>query len=155
MELRRSYYRLISTMGFPILVRWHIYIESGPWRRRACSCKEHTWRDHDAIQWAALQSPHAKCVTTLASKQECALIARFMGPTWGPSGADRTQVGPLLAPRTLLSGAILPPCPIIPNLLQCRRYELMCLHLLRWCFKIYQRQILEFYHANLTRCSVL
>ena len=26
------------------------------------------------------------------------LIARFMGPTWGPSGADRTQVGPMLAP---------------------------------------------------------
>ena len=24
------------------------------------------------------------------------LIARFMGPTWGPSGADRTQVGPML-----------------------------------------------------------
>ena len=32
------------------------------------------------------------------------LIARFMGPTWGPSGADRTQVGPILAPWTLLSG---------------------------------------------------
>ena len=31
------------------------------------------------------------------------LIARFMGPTWGPSGADKTQVGPLLAPWTLLS----------------------------------------------------
>ena len=31
------------------------------------------------------------------------LIARFMGPTWGPSGADRTQVGPMLAPWTLLS----------------------------------------------------
>ena len=27
-----------------------------------------------------------------------------MGPTWGPSGADRTQVGPMLAPWTLLSG---------------------------------------------------
>ena len=26
-----------------------------------------------------------------------------MGPTWGPSGADRTQVGPMLAPWTLLS----------------------------------------------------
>ena len=26
-----------------------------------------------------------------------------MGPTWGPSGGDRTQVGPLLAPWTLLS----------------------------------------------------
>ena len=32
------------------------------------------------------------------------LIARFMGPTWGPSRADRTQVGPMLAPWTLLSG---------------------------------------------------
>ena len=30
MEIRRSYDRLISTMGFPILVRWHCYIESGP-----------------------------------------------------------------------------------------------------------------------------
>ena len=26
-EIRRSYDRLISTMGFPILVRWHLYIE--------------------------------------------------------------------------------------------------------------------------------
>ena len=32
------------------------------------------------------------------------LDARFMGPTWGPSGADRTQVGPMLAPWILLSG---------------------------------------------------
>ena len=31
-------------------------------------------------------------------------IARFMGPTWGPPGDDRTQVGPMLAPWTLLSG---------------------------------------------------
>ena len=30
-EIRRSYDRLISTMGYPILVRWHLYIESGPW----------------------------------------------------------------------------------------------------------------------------
>ena len=35
---------------------------------------------------------------------EISLIARFIGPTWGPSGADRTQVGPMLAPWTLLSG---------------------------------------------------
>ena len=28
-EIRWSYDCLISTMGFPILVRWHIYIESG------------------------------------------------------------------------------------------------------------------------------
>ena len=31
------------------------------------------------------------------------LIARFLGPTLGPPGADRTQVGPMLAPWTLLS----------------------------------------------------
>ena len=33
-------------------------------------------------------------------------IARFMGPTWGPSGADRTQVGPMLSPWSLLSGML-------------------------------------------------
>ena len=30
-EIRRSYDRHISTMGFPILVRQHLYIESVPW----------------------------------------------------------------------------------------------------------------------------
>ena len=30
-ELRWSYHRLISTMGFPTLVRLRLYIESGPW----------------------------------------------------------------------------------------------------------------------------
>ena len=36
------------------------------------------------------------------------LIARFMGPTWDPSGANRTQVGPMLAPWTFLSGSLWP-----------------------------------------------
>ena len=35
-EIRRSYDRLISTMGFPIPVRRHLYIESGP---RVPSCQ--------------------------------------------------------------------------------------------------------------------
>ena len=30
-----------------------------------------------------------------------------MGSTWGPSGADRSQVGPMLAPWTLLSETVL------------------------------------------------
>ena len=34
------------------------------------------------------------------------ITARFIGPTWGPSGADRTQVGPILAPWTWLSGKV-------------------------------------------------
>ena len=40
-----------------------------------------------------------------------ALIAIFKGPTWGPSGAARTQVGLMLAPWTLLSGRM-PQCPV-------------------------------------------
>ena len=42
--------------------------------------------------------------TRAASLAQQSQIARFMGPTWGPSGANRTQVGPMLAPWTLLSG---------------------------------------------------
>ena len=34
-------------------------------------------------------------------------IARFMGPTWDPPGSCRPQMGPMLAPWTLLSGLIL------------------------------------------------
>ena len=37
------------------------------------------------------------------------LISRFMETTWGPSGADRTQVDPMLAPWTLLSGEVCVP----------------------------------------------
>ena len=37
---------------------------------------------------------------------EICLIARFMGPTWDPPGADRTRVGPMLAPWTLLFGML-------------------------------------------------
>ena len=44
------------------------------------------------------------CIMILTTKST--LIARFMGPTWGPSGADRTQVGPMLVPWTLLSGKL-------------------------------------------------
>ena len=40
------------------------------------------------------------------SPRNTTLIARFMGPTWGPPGADRTQVGPMLAPWSLLSGNV-------------------------------------------------
>ena len=41
-----------------------------------------------------------------ATGMEPPLIANIKGPTWGPSGADKTQVGPMLAPWTLLSGSL-------------------------------------------------
>ena len=39
---------------------------------------------------------------------EAAQIAKFMGPTWGPPGSCRPQMGPMLAPWTLLSGSVFP-----------------------------------------------
>ena len=45
-----------------------------------------------------------------SSVRDCkvwSLIARFMGPTWGSPGSCRPQVGPILAPGTLLSGVCL------------------------------------------------
>ena len=33
-------------------------------------------------------------------------ITKFMGPTWGPPGSCQPQMGPALAPRTLLSGTL-------------------------------------------------
>ena len=35
---------------------------------------------------------------------EYSLIARSIGPTWGPPGSCRPHMGPMLAPWTLLSG---------------------------------------------------
>ena len=39
----------------------------------------------------------------MLSTKYMAQIAKFMGPTWGPPGSCRPQIGPMLAPWTLLS----------------------------------------------------
>ena len=66
-----------------------------------------TMAEHHKLEWFAL----CRCMTHTCSNYMDGtvpmiqtLITRFMGPTWGPSWADRAQVGPLLAPWTLLSG---------------------------------------------------
>ena len=51
-----------------------------------------------------------------------------MGPTWDPSGADRTQVGPMLAPWTLLSGVLLKSTKMVslqhePSKVMCVSYK--------------------------------
>ena len=48
-----------------------------------------------------------RCMGPLLLTEINSLIARFMGPNWGPSGADRTQVSPMLAPWTSLLGSVL------------------------------------------------
>ena len=54
-------------------------------------------------------------ITTLGNTvmQRC---ASFMGPTWGPSEADRIQMGPMLAPWILLSGMFMVMCQLIQAL---------------------------------------
>ena len=42
-------------------------------------------------------------------------IAKLMGPTWGPPGSCRPQMGPMLAPWTLLSGVVYKPTCIIDS----------------------------------------
>ena len=59
-----------------------------------------TWGVHDM---ETISTFLALCERTIGHKL-ISLLARFMGPTWGPSGADMTQVGPMLVPWTLLSG---------------------------------------------------
>ena len=46
------------------------------------------------------------CESVIADNIWCqCLEAKFMGPTWGPPGSSRPQMGPMLAPWTLLSGS--------------------------------------------------
>ena len=56
--------------------------------------------------WIYLQQIHLKC-NSWYHHPWCQPFpwsqARFMGPIWGPSGADRTQVGPMFATWILLS----------------------------------------------------
>ena len=48
--------------------------------------------------------PTDTCYTlTQKTTTKTSLVAKFLGPTWGSSGAERTQVGPMLTPGTLLS----------------------------------------------------
>ena len=105
-----------------------IYGEYQFWRRcrgtplypcNLCHCISNIQRIVLSIRY--LQKPFIKnCLfekkrTNALRQNKCHLVvkfawckqsyrARFMGPTWGPSGAVRSQVGPMLAPWTLLSG---------------------------------------------------
>ena len=62
----------------------------------------------EQVLWLNFDSLAQDCSYSIAHTLKLLLsqIARFMGPTWGPSGAVRTQVGPMLAPWTLLSGVL-------------------------------------------------
>ena len=64
------------------------------------------WWNYVAMRYIACKwinpNPTSQCSTISrhTADYNVFLIARFMGRTWGPSGANRTQVCPMLAPRT-------------------------------------------------------
>ena len=77
----------------------------------ACFCHHHQsyWCIHGLNgnvmrgTWVCM----TKCYFGISSPKtyhKASLIARLMGPTWGPPGADKTQARPMMAPWALLSG---------------------------------------------------
>ena len=67
------------------------------------------WRSSASADGQSLQICRGSGALNICDRQwedNCSntKITRFMGPIWGPPGTDRTQVGPRLAPWTLLSG---------------------------------------------------
>ena len=69
------------------------------------------WGESTGDWWIFLSKDQlcGKCFHLMMSS--CGLatitqIAKFMGPTWGPPGSCRPQMGPMLAPWTLLSGRL-------------------------------------------------
>ena len=62
--------------------------------------RRHCFTGIDGIFWEANIHRH-KCSFYIPAK-----IAKFMGQTWGQPGSCRPQMGPMLAPWTLLPGSI-------------------------------------------------
>ena len=98
-EIRRSYDRLISTMGFPIPVRRHLYIESGPWSFNARLCfvlvcsrsipaKGHTYITLTSwLAWWRLKSPASRLFVQAQIKENIKALCHW--PLWGEFTGDR------------------------------------------------------------------
>ena len=81
------------------------YIES-PWF--AISTPYLTYQSSSSVQenWVVVEEDNNHIEWNVVEVCCCTpLIARIMGPTWGPPGSCRPQMGPMLAPWTLLSGS--------------------------------------------------
>ena len=87
-KIRTSRDRLIVIMGIPM--------------------PELLWLIYDARQECKLVKNLFWQKTSVEIPEVLSQIARFMGPTWGPPGSCRPQMGPMLAPWTLLSGIVGP-----------------------------------------------
>ena len=105
----RYFCKMISTDFLPWnLMTHHYWFMDSIWFGDAVM-PSHVSTHGDPVRKHKVTKPYSYSTGMISTKvqtvepESTALIARFMGPTWGPSGADRTQVGPMLAPWTLLS----------------------------------------------------
>ena len=77
-------------------------------------------------------------------------ITMFTGPTWGPSGTERTRLRPMLAPWTLLSGRWPNMMVQPPKTSNHKRYETMShtsdLTMIMRCYTCYQHNYHSHYH---------
>ena len=71
---------------------------------KTISLKKSLWKCHFKILPTILS--RSQCVKSLLRYrvQFPTQIAMFMGPTWGPSGSCRSQMGPMMTSWTVLSG---------------------------------------------------
>ena len=62
--------------------------------------------DREINEWSFIKQPLVLWYVSSHSQSiwQLTQIAKFMGPTWDQPGSCRPQVGPMLAPWTLLSG---------------------------------------------------
>ena len=86
-------------------------------------------------------------------------ISRFMGPIWDPPGSCGPQVGPMLAPWTLLSGwsVLVSWCQICHHRQQWRLKEnnsLVALPLICWVHLITHLKQHEICHDIIKECSM-
>ena len=95
---------IVITIIIIIIIK-HLLPEPRVPHNSQISQDEHTNADLSQVGQQSTRCIGSECsMRYLASCNITTLIARFMGPTWGPSGAVRTQVGTMLFPWTLLSG---------------------------------------------------
>ena len=88
-----------TTINHPVVVLLNLNAEKLP--SLAVSTSRHSFAFWILMSYIVMKLKSLDCCANLWITT---LVARFMGPTWGPSGADRTQLGPMLAPWTFLSG---------------------------------------------------
>ena len=94
----KYFYMLWSTSSLPIITHYNAFNGKTCGNEVILQCYESEKRRAHVQCYVVIHFACADPEVILT------LIARFTGPTWGLSGADRTQVGAMLAPWTLLSG---------------------------------------------------